>query len=82
MFGVTFDATTIRFYVNGAEYSNLTAAATVGTSTRGVSIAKRWDSSVAGDFFDGMIPMALVYNKVLSASDITLIYNQFKPRYP
>lgn len=81
MFGVTFDATTIRFYVNGAEYSNISAPATVATSTRGVSIAKRWDSSVAGDFFDGMIPMALVYNKVLSASDITLVYNQFAPRY-
>jgi hypothetical protein len=81
MFGVTFDATTIRFYVNGAEYSNLTAAATVSTSTRGINIAKRWDSSVAGDFFDGMIPVVLIYNKVLSASDITLVYNQFAPRY-
>ncbi len=60
----------------------LSAAATVATSTRGVNIAKRWDTSVPGDFFDGMIPMALVYNKVLSASDITLVYNQFKPRYP
>lgn len=81
MFGVSYDGSTIRFYVNGAEYSNLAISATIGTSTRGVNIAKRWDSSVAGDFFDGMIPVVLIYNKKLSASDITLVYNQFAPRY-
>lgn len=81
MFGVTYDGTTIRFYVNGAEHSNTSVTATPATSTRGISIAKRWDSSVAGDFFDGMIPVVLIYNNALSASDISLIYNQFAPRY-
>lgn len=81
MFGVTYDGTTIRFYVNGAEYSNTAVTATVGTSAKGINIAKRWDTSVAGDFFDGMIPLALIYNKALSASDVTLVYNQFAPRY-
>jgi len=81
MFAVSYDASTIRFYVNGAEYSNLAVATTVGTSAQGINIAKRWDSSVAGDFFDGMIPVVLIYNKTLSASDITLVYNQFAPRY-
>jgi len=81
MFGVSYDGSTIRFYVNGAEYSNTAVSATVGTSGQGINIAKRWDSSVAGDFFDGMIPVVLIYNKTLSASDITLVYNQFAPRY-
>lgn len=81
MFGVTYDGTTIRFYVNGAEYSNTAVSATPATSTRGISIAKRWDTSVSGDFFDGMIPVVLIYNNALSASDISLIYNQFAPRY-
>lgn len=82
MFGVTYDGATIRFYVNGAEYSNTAVVATPATSTRGVSIAKRWDSStIPTDFFDGLIPVAIVYNKVISASDMTLIYNQFAPRY-
>jgi hypothetical protein len=82
MFGVTYDGATIRFYVNGAEYSNTAVVATPATSTRGVSIAKRWDSStIPTDFFDGLIPVTIVYNKLISASDMTLIYNQFAPRY-
>ncbi len=80
-FAVTYDASTIRFYVNGSEYSNLSYAATVGTSTRGISIGKRWDSSIAGDFIDGKIPVAIVYNKLLTATNISDIYNQFKSRY-
>jgi hypothetical protein len=82
MFAVTYDGATIRFYVNGVEYSNLAVSATVGTSGVGVSIAKRWDTStIPSDFFDGLIPVVIVYNKAISASDITLVYNQFAPRY-
>ena len=82
MFGVTYDGATIRFYVNGAQYSTTAVVATPATSTRGVSIAKRWDSStIPTDFFDGMIPVTIVYNKAISANDITLIYSQFAPRY-
>ena len=69
-------------YGKGEDDQTVTPIVFGHTSTRGVSIAKRWDSSVIPtDFFDGMIPVTIVYNKAISANDITLIYSQFAPGY-
>jgi len=80
-FATTYDGTNLKLYVNGKLYSTVASATTPGSSGAGYNVAKRWDSSVAGDFIDGQIPVVLVYNKALTASQIFDIYSQFKIRY-
>ncbi len=77
-FTATYDGAALKLYVNGSLFNSTATSISAQTSTRGVAIGKRWDDP---DYIDGSIPVAIMYNKALSASDVTLVYNQFAPRY-
>lgn len=77
-FTATYDGSALKLYVDGVLFNSTATSIVAATSTRGVAIGKRWD---ADDCIDGSIPVAIMYNKAISASDVTLLYNQFAPRY-
>ena len=63
----TFDGTTARYYVDGAEVASRAV-------TGGVGDSNSWRigayGSIAGGFFDGLIDEVRVYNRALGASEI------------
>ena len=63
----TFNGTTARFYVDGAEVASRTVSGAVGTSNTWRIGAY---GSVAGGFFDGLIDEIRVYDRALSAAEI------------
>ena len=77
----TYNGATIIMYVNGSSYSS---TAYVGTSSSGgtVRIARRWDSDTSvGNFINGAIPVARIYNRALSATEVLQNYNASKTRF-
>jgi hypothetical protein len=78
----TYDGATVRQYVNG----NLdTQLSYVGTSQSGgeIRIARRWDevSNNSANFFSGDISVARIYNRALTAIEVTQNYNALKTRF-
>lgn len=78
----TYDGTTIRQYVNGsANGGNLTYSGTP-TSGGGIRLMARWDDiSTSPNYADGNLAIARLYNRSLSAAEITQNYNAQKGRF-
>jgi hypothetical protein len=77
----TYDATTIRMYVNGSSYSSASYAG-VSSSGGTVRIARRWDADTSvGNFINGSIPTAKIYNRALTADEVLQNYNATKNRF-
>lgn len=69
----------VRIYVNGALVANATSdnsASSISTGTNPFSIGARVDSdSNVGNIYDGVIDEVGIWSRVLSADDISQIYN-------
>jgi hypothetical protein len=77
----TYDAATIRMYVNGSSYSS-TSYAGVSSSGGTVRIARRWDADTSvGNFINGAIPTVKIYNRALTAAEVLQNYNATKNRF-
>ena len=63
----TFDGSTARFYVDGAQVASRAVSGSVGSSNAWRIGAY---GSVVGGFFDGLIDEIRVYNRALSAAEI------------
>ena len=63
----TFDGTTARFYLNGAEVASKAVSGAVGTSNTWRIGAY---GSVPGGFFDGVIDEIRVYDRALGAAEV------------
>ena len=63
----TFDGTTLRLYVNGAQVSSVAKAGSIVTSTNALQIG---GDSIHGQYFAGLIDDVRVYNTALSQSEI------------
>ncbi|HEU4702431.1 MAG TPA: LamG-like jellyroll fold domain-containing protein [Conexibacter sp.] len=63
----TFDGTTQRLYVNGAQVASVALSGSATTNTRPLVIGS-WDGS--SEFFAGTIDEPAVYNVVLSAAQV------------
>lgn len=72
---VTFNAGSVNFYINGSSAGTATAASSNPTNTEAVTIGRAYN----GNYFNGKIDEVVVFNSALSASDITLIYNNGVP---
>jgi fibronectin type 3 domain-containing protein len=68
----TYDGTTERLYVNGTPVSSLAVSGTIATSTSPLKIG---GNSIWGEYFDGLIDEVRVYNRALSAGEITTDMN-------
>ena len=76
----TYDGANIKLYINNV-LQNTTASAGGGSnlvSTLGYRVARRWDGY---DSFDAYIPVAMLYNRALTANEISQNFNYFRTRY-
>jgi N-acetylneuraminic acid mutarotase len=69
---VTYDGAVIRLYVNGALNSSLGASGSITTSGDPLRIG---GNTVWGEYFAGLIDEVRVYNRALSAAEITADMN-------
>jgi len=67
----TFDGTTQRLYVNGAQVASAALSGSATTNTRALVIGS-WDG--ASEFFAGTIDEPAVYGTVLSAAQVAAHY--------
>lgn len=77
----TYDGSTIRQYTNGTQVDSLNY---IGTPTSGgeIRINRRWDDVVSSsNLFDSNIPMVRIYNRALTASEISQNFNALRGRY-
>ena len=69
----TYDGTTIRLYVNGVEAGTATGAGALPASANPLRIG---GNSVWGEYFKGRIDEVRIYNRALSAAEITADMNR------
>jgi hypothetical protein len=67
-------------YLNGSQVAFQGFGSTIGTNNRKFYVGA-YDGGSANEFFSGNIPIAQVYNRVLSSSEILQNYNAQKSRY-
>ena len=80
---VTFNNTDgFELYYNGTSVASNTTATTIPTGNGLIRIgAYSHSSDPPGNFFDGYIPVVLIYDRVLNADEIKVNYNYFAERY-
>lgn len=66
----TFDGTATRLYINGSQVATTTTAGAIDSNTNPVQIGA-WG---AGFYFDGRVAEAALYNRALSASEVSTAY--------
>jgi hypothetical protein len=76
---VTYDGSYIRLYRDGSLFSSAATSTAAVTSGQGVRIARRWDDV---DYIDGYIPIVNIYNRALSASEVSQNYSAIYSRFP
>lgn len=78
----TYDGSTIRQYTNAVAGTPLSYTGTPQSGGE-IRIARRWDESatLASNFFNGDIAIVRIYNRALSATEVSTNYNAQKGRY-
>ncbi|MBN2375966.1 MAG: LamG domain-containing protein, partial [Sedimentisphaerales bacterium] len=72
---VTRESMVVKLYVDGVQRGG-TYTSTVGlTASDRWSIAQEWDGSTASDFYDGIVDEAALWDRVLSTSEISWLWN-------
>jgi len=75
----TFDGSTVKVYVDGSNTDTATTTSTANiNSASNVSIGKVFSTD---RYFDGHIPVLKIYDRALSADEITRNYNTYKNRF-
>jgi hypothetical protein len=74
----TYDGTTLKLYINNQLQASRTVSSTAMPSSLGYRVARRWDGY---DSFDGYVPVAMLYNRALSAAEIAQNFNYHRSRY-
>jgi len=72
---MTYDGTTLKFYLNGTLSSSLAASGTVGNSGQPFEIGRYNRGGSTGENFPGTISNVAVYNLALSAQAVANHYN-------
>lgn len=71
----------VNFYLNGVlRYSN-TIGFTIGFNANEANVAAYSDTGGTGELFSGLISIAQVYNRALSAAEVLQNYNALKNRF-
>ena len=77
---MTFGNSTLSLYVNGVFYNSASAVAnTIYYVTRAISLGR--DGDFAGSYLNGTIYSAQIYNRALSATEVSQNYNAQKGRF-
>jgi hypothetical protein len=79
---VTYDgSTTILIYENGVFTQTLTLTASCNTLSSGVYIGAINPSVLAGGYYNGNIAQSSIYNRALSASEVSQNFNATRGRF-
>jgi len=73
---VTYDGTTLRFYLNGEFKHSASASGNISNTSTPLEIGKR-----ITDYGNFKLSNAMIYNKALSQSEIAQNYNTLKTRF-
>lgn len=74
----TYDGSTIKLYVNGSLVKSNSYTGTPISSTAGIRLMRRWDNP---DYWDGLLSTVDIYDKAISASKVSSLYNMTKSRF-
>lgn len=77
----SYDGSAVRQFTNGTQVDSLNY---VGTPTSGgeIRINRRWDDVVSsGNLFDSNIAVVRIYNRALTASEVSQNFNALRGRY-
>jgi hypothetical protein len=69
---LTYDGSSLRLYVNGTQVASTAAAGTIQSSTNPLWIG---GNNPYGEYFQGLIDEARVYNRALSATEVQTAMN-------
>jgi hypothetical protein len=80
---VTYDGNTIKYYRNATLIESYNIVGSVTTTTEPLSIGSNPNSAGSNfsDFFNGNIGQTMIYNRVLSDTEITQNFNATKTRF-
>ena len=68
----TYDGATLRFYVNGIQTGSSAATGAIDTSS---GVLRIGGNSIFGEYFNGLIDEVRIYNRALTAAQITTDMN-------
>jgi VCBS repeat-containing protein len=74
----TYDGTTLRIYINGVQNNTKAASITIGTNATNLGIGAE-PAAAPLNFFQGSIDDARIYNRALSATEITALASTTPP---
>ena len=75
---MTYDGTNVKIYVDGVQKGSTANLGTTNTTASTIRIGYQAnpDGSGAGSYFDGEMDQLRFFNKALSASEVTTLYNE------
>ena len=71
--GVTYSSTDRRLFVDGVQLSNSTASLSIASNINTFYYGAHRTSGTASNFFDGQIPVAMLFGRALSAGEVKSI---------
>ena len=71
----TYDGSNVKIYVNGQLEGTQAYTATPGTTDQPLVIG-RWYGNYSGYYHDGQIDQVRIFNKAISSSEVTSLYNE------
>lgn len=75
----TWDGTTIRIYKDGVVSGTTGSKSSITYTSTGLNIGRYYTSS--GNTYDGRVALPLIYNRALSADEVTYLYNITKQQF-
>ena len=75
---VTYNGSTITLYINGTSSGTTSYSTSAITQTLGYRIGRRWDNY---ETLDGYISVMMVYNRALSATEVSNNFTYHRARY-
>ena len=74
----TYDGANLKLYVNNSNVVTTANTTPVQSNTGGFRLMRRWD---LGDYWGGRLAIYRVYNRAITASDVTQNFNAEKARF-
>jgi hypothetical protein len=78
---ITYDGSNVNFYINGSIDKSQNIGSITFDTGAGYPVTLGQDPPGANEFFNGRISNAKIYNRALSATEISQNYNALKSRY-
>lgn len=74
----TYDGANLRLYVNGSNVVTTANTTVIQSNTGGFRLMRRWDTT---DYWGGRLAIYRLYNRALTASEVTQNYNADRSRF-